>query len=83
MIAKKVLNMGEKVLQTFSPMHQNIKNSKTKSQNCRFLNKRRGLLQKAAPPRLIEMDRLQLEISSLGQHCYNILYQVQCGCFSL
>ena len=66
MIAKQVLNMGEKVLQTFSPMHQNIKNSKTKSQNCRFLNKRRGLLQKAAP-RLIEMDRLQLEISSLGQ----------------
>ena len=59
MIAKQVLNMGEKVLQTFSPMHQNIKNSKTKSQNYRFLNKRRGLLQKAAPPpRLIEIPHL-------------------------
>ena len=39
-------------------MHQNIKNSKTKSQNFRFLNKRRGLLQKAAPPRLIEIPHL-------------------------
>ena len=60
MIAKKVLNMGEKVLQTFSPMHQNIKNSKTKSQNCRFLKKRRALLQKVAPPspRLIEIPHL-------------------------
>ena len=30
MIVKKVLITREKVLQTFSPMHQNIKNRKTK-----------------------------------------------------
>ena len=30
MIAKKVLITSEKLLQTFSPIHQNIKNRKTK-----------------------------------------------------
>ena len=36
MIAKKVLNMGEKVLQTFSPMHKTSKTVKLKVKTADF-----------------------------------------------